>query len=129
VIVVDSSALVAVLAGAPDSGQLVARFSGEELHAPVLIDYEVLSTARQMALDGRLDDERASDLLLDLDDAPIVRWQPSNALRRRAFELRQTIGAHDASYVALAEALECPLVTRDAHLAGSHGHEAAIELH
>lgn len=128
-IVIDSSALVAVLVGAPDAGQLLARFGGEELHAPVLIDYEVISAARRMAYDQRLSEERTLDLLADLDDAPIVRWPPSDALRRRAYDLRHAISACDASYVALAEALECPLVTRDARLARAHGHGASIEFH
>jgi predicted nucleic acid-binding protein len=46
----------------------------------------------------------------------IERWPASGPLRRRAVQLRHTISAYDAAYVALAEALQCPLVTRDARL-------------
>jgi predicted nucleic acid-binding protein len=42
-------------------------------------------------------------------------------------ELRDTLTACDAAYVALAEALEATLVTRDARLARSSGHRARIE--
>jgi predicted nucleic acid-binding protein len=47
-------------------------------------------------------------------------------LRRRAFQLRDNLSAYDAAYVALAEALECTLVTRDARLARASGHDAQI---
>ncbi|HET8539371.1 MAG TPA: PIN domain-containing protein [Anaeromyxobacter sp.] len=49
-------------------------------------------------------------------------------LLRRAWELRASITAYDAMYVALAEALRAPLLTRDGRLARSHGHRARIEL-
>jgi predicted nucleic acid-binding protein len=42
--------------------------------------------------------------------------------------LRHNLTAYDAIYVALAEALDAPLVTRDAFLAASPGHRARIEL-
>lgn len=128
-IVLDSSALVALLAPEDDINRLRTRIHGEALHAPTLLDYEVVSAARRMTFDGRLSDTTADVLLEDLVDVPIRRWPASRGLRRRALELRHTHTAYDAAYVALAEALECPLVTRDARLARSHGHEAAIELH
>jgi predicted nucleic acid-binding protein len=129
VIVVDSSALVALLEGAPAADSLRPRLTGEELHAPALLDYEVTSAVRSMTFDGRLLEEEALAMLADLGDVPIVRWDPSYGLLQRAFLLRHTLSPHDASYVALAEALECPVVTCDARLARSHGHDAAIELH
>ncbi|MGD0981658.1 MAG: PIN domain-containing protein, partial [Solirubrobacteraceae bacterium] len=43
-----------------------------------------------------------------------------------AFQLRDHLSAYDAAYVALAEALECALVTRDARLARASGHAAQI---
>ena len=36
--------------------------------------------------------------------------------------------AYDAAYVALAEALDMPLLTCDARLSRSHGHRAKIQL-
>jgi predicted nucleic acid-binding protein len=47
-------------------------------------------------------------------------------LRRRAFGLRNNLSAYDAAYVALAEALECPLITRDRRLGRSGGHVARV---
>jgi predicted nucleic acid-binding protein len=46
----------------------------------------------------------------------------------RIWELRRSISAYDAAYVALAEVLGAPLLTRDARLGRSHGHRARIEL-
>jgi predicted nucleic acid-binding protein len=46
----------------------------------------------------------------------------------RIWDLRNNLTAYDASYVALAEALDAPLLTRDRRLAGAAGHRAQIEL-
>lgn len=46
----------------------------------------------------------------------------------RIWELRNNLTAYDAAYVALAEALEAPLLTRDRRLAAAAGHRARIEL-
>jgi predicted nucleic acid-binding protein len=71
---------------------------------------------------------RAQDLLTDFEDLPIQRWPSAGPLRRRAFQLRDSVSAYDAAYVVLAEALDCPLLTRDARLARSSGHNARIEV-
>lgn len=127
-IVVDSAALVDALtavAGTEDLRECLAR---NELHAPTLIDFEVVSALRGLTLGGHLSPARAEDLLTDLDDLRIERWPAEDPLRRRAFQLRQNLSAYDAAYVALAEALDCPLVTRDARLAGASGHSAQIDV-
>jgi len=128
VIVVDSAALVDALTTVDGTEQLRAHLAGEELHAPTLIDFDVVSAVRGLTLGGDLSAERAEDLLTDFDDLRIERWPAEDALRRRAFSLRHNLSAYDAAYVALAEALECPLVMRDARLARSRGHDARIEV-
>jgi predicted nucleic acid-binding protein len=128
VIVADSSALVDALATAPGTDELRAVLATEALHAPALVDFEVVAALRGLTLGGQISATRAQDLLSDFDDLQVQRWPAVDALRRRAFDLRDNISAYDASYVALAEALDCPLVTRDARLAGSRGHDARIEL-
>ncbi len=50
----------------------------------------------------------------------------SDGLRRRAFQLRQNVSAYDAAYIALAETLDCSLLTKDSRLRKSAGHHARI---
>jgi len=70
---------------------------------------------------------RGKEALRDLTDFPIIRY-PHDMLLFRVWELRNNLTANDAVYVALAEALSAPLLTRDARLASSPGHSATIEL-
>ena len=128
-IVVDASALIDALRDIPDGEVLRARLVGEELHAPALIDYEMVNGVRRLTLRGKLDAERADDLLTDFDDLPLQRWPGEDALRRRAFALRDQVSAYDAAYLALAEAMGCALITRDTRLARSSGHEVMVELY
>jgi predicted nucleic acid-binding protein len=128
VIVVDCSALVDALTGVADASELRTRLASEEIHAPSLLDFEIVSALRGLAIAGRLSETRAQDVLTDFEDLAIRRWPSADALRRRAFELRNNISAYDAAYVALAEALDCTLLTRDARLARTDGHHAQIEL-
>ncbi|HVX44777.1 MAG TPA: type II toxin-antitoxin system VapC family toxin [Mycobacteriales bacterium] len=127
-IVVDSAAAVDALTNAPGSDELRDRLSGEELHAPSLLDYEFVSALRGLTLAGALSAARAQDAFTDFEDLPIRRWPPADALRRRAFALRHNVSAYDAAYVVLAEALDCALVTRDARLGRSSGHAVKIEV-
>lgn len=127
-IVVDCAAVVDALTAVDDSEQLRSVLAAEEMHAPALLDFEVLSAVRGLTLGGHLTSARAQDLLNDFDDLPIRRWPSDRALRMRAFTLRHNLSAYDAAYVVLAEALGCPLVSRDARLAGSSGHDVDIRV-
>jgi predicted nucleic acid-binding protein len=127
-IVVDAAALVDALTGAPGADAVQARIREEELHAPALLDFEFVSALRGLTAGGVISESRAEDGLTDYADLPIQLWEGSDGLRRRAFQLRHNISAYDAFYVALAEALDCPLLTRDARLSRSSGHDARIEL-
>ncbi|MGI8574902.1 MAG: PIN domain-containing protein [Egibacteraceae bacterium] len=116
-IVVDSSAVVVALTTLEGIDDLRATLSEEELNAPTLLDFEVVSALRGLTLGGHLTAARGLDALTDYDDLEVLRWQSAPALRRRAFQLRANLSAYDAAYAALAEALECPLATRDSRLA------------
>lgn len=124
----DSAAVVDALTAVAGTDELRTHLATEDLHAPGLIDVEVVSALRGLTLRGHLSATRAEDLLTDFDDLPMQRWPSADALRRRAFQLRDNVSAYDAAYVALAEALDCPLVTRDGRLARSRGHSAQIEV-
>lgn len=127
-IVVDSSALLDYLLGAEPNASWVSsqlRGGAWDLHAPHIVDVEVAGVVRRSVLSGSVSAGRggaAIDVLLEL---PLRRY-PHVRLLRRAWELRSSIHVPDAMFVALAEALDAPLVTTDSRLARSHGHRAEI---
>lgn len=106
---------------------LARRVMADEIHAPFLLDTEVLSALRRLLRQKELDVERARAGLDWLFDLGIERHH-SEELAWRAFALRNSLSAYDATYVAVAELLNAPLLTADARLARSHGHHARIEL-
>ena len=128
-IVIDASALIEVLLGTSAATRLAERFfaEGETLHAPHLLDVEVAQVLRRYALAGVFGAERGVEALEDLADFPVARY-PHQPFLPRIWELRHNVTAYDAAYLALAEALAAPLVTRDAKLASAGGHQARIEL-
>lgn len=128
-IVVDASAVLEVLMQTPRAATVAARlFSpGESLHAPYLLDVEVAQVLRRYAQTAVLTDQRAREALDDLLDFPIERY-PHTTLLPRVWDLRHNLTAYDALYVALAETLQAPLVTRDGRLASAPGSTARIDL-
>ena len=108
------------------SAELAARVVGEEVHAPFLIDIEILSGLRRLVRQRELSPERASLGLERFFDLGIERHH-SVELARRVFALRNSLSAYDAAYVVVAEFLRAPLLTADGRLARSHGHHARIE--
>jgi predicted nucleic acid-binding protein len=128
VIVVDTSAVIGVLAGQPRVARLVDRVINEgDLHAPHLIDVEFQHALRRLVVAGAISDDRAADARMDFADLTIVRY-PHVSLADRMWELRHNVAAYDAAFLALAEALGAPLVTCDARLARAPGHAASVEV-
>ncbi len=127
-IVVDASALVEVLLGTPNAGAIRMRLlaNGESLHGPHLVDVEIAQVLRRYVARGDLDLARGHMALDHLTAFPLQRHS-NTALLDRIWALRHNLTAYDAAYVALAEALEAPLVTCDARLAAAPGHGARIE--
>lgn len=97
------------------------------LHAPHLVDLEVIAVLRRRSVAGDLDGRRADLAIRDLMDLPVVRY-PHVPFARRAWELRHNVTPYDAAYVALAESLDCALVTADRRMAVSPGIRCAVEV-
>jgi predicted nucleic acid-binding protein len=128
VIVSDTSAVLECLAGVDTDRRLLERLaSAGALHAPHLIDVEVLAALRGLVLGSRISEDRAHDARRDFASLRVIRY-PIIGIADRVWALRHRMTPYDASFVALAEALRCPLVTCDGRMARSGGHDAQIEL-
>jgi len=128
VLVVDTSAVLAALVGRRQAAELVEHLAQDgDLHAPHLIDTEVLHTLRRLTITAEISEDRATDALGDFAELALVRY-PHQPLSGRVWELRHNLTAYDATFVALAEALGAPLVTCDARLASAPAHRAVVAL-
>jgi predicted nucleic acid-binding protein len=117
VIVVDSSALVAMLTG-EERARVVQPLAENDLEwiVPEHFVLEVLSALRGVWLGGQLDRSGFEAASGRLGSLPLDLW-PSQPLLRRIVELAANANPYDAAYVALAERLDAPLLTLDAKLA------------
>jgi predicted nucleic acid-binding protein len=112
VIVIDSSALVEALAGDAPTDELLARVAENRLHIPYLLDYEFRNAMRGLLLGGKISDARAEGARIVKAGLPFTR-HADDVTADRAWDLRANFNGYDATYVALAEALNCALVTTD----------------
>jgi predicted nucleic acid-binding protein len=127
-IVVDASVVVEALIGGDFSRAAAERLSriGQTLHAPVTIDAEVLHALRRRWVAKIMSDADARDAVKLFQLLPITR-HPVQPHVDRIWSLRHNVTAYDAAYVALAETMDAPLLTRDLRLANSAGHTARID--
>lgn len=126
--VIDTSALMEVLGAAAPDKALTRLVSTGYAHAPEMIELEAVSFLRKSVRRGAMSLVTAEGVLGNLRELPIAR-SPHRALLPRVWALRDSLTAYDAAFVALAEKLDCPLVTCDARLAKSHGHDVTIDLY
>jgi len=128
VLVVDASVLApAVADGGVDGDDFRARLRGESLAGPDLLRVEVMSMLRRHASAGLLSPAQSDRAMDDLLGLPITVY-PGAPLLRRAWVLRRNVTAYDACYIALAEALDCPLLTADRRLANAPMVRCVIEV-
>ncbi len=128
-IVLDASAAVEWMLQRPAGLRIESRIysRNETLHAPHLLDLEVMQTLRRLARQREIPDDRAEDAIRDFVDTRIKLY-PHRLFLPRIWQMRHNFSAYDAAYVSLAEALGAPLITADARLAAASGHRARIEL-
>jgi predicted nucleic acid-binding protein len=128
-IVLDASAAVDWLLQTAAGQRIEQRIysKAESLHSPHLIDLEVAQVLRRLVLEETITARRASEAINDLGDLRITRYA-HHVFLPRIWQHRNNFSAYDAAYVALAESLSVPLITRDNRLASAPGHHAKIEL-
>lgn len=115
-IVVDCSAVIDALVAA-DGSEVSDLLGSDRLAAPHLLDHEVVAALRGLVVGGHIEPWRAEQALASYERLLVTRWMFAGDLRRRSWGLRNNFSAYDAAYVSLAEALDCPLLTRDLRLA------------
>ena len=128
-IVIDASVLANFLVDDGPSGAKArsALSDAGEAFVPDLIDVETAAVLRKRWIAQDITESRfvmAIDILAEL---PFRRY-PTSLFLRRAYELRSTITAYDAMYVALAESLDCELLTCDARLARASGPRCPVRV-
>ncbi len=128
-IVLDASAVVALLLNGSAGRRVAEAISSPalSLHAPELLDVEVLQALRRYVRTGALTAERGAVSVGALGQLDIARYGHAD-FASRMWALRENLTAYDAAYIALAEALDAPLLTLDARLAAAPGHQAEVRL-
>lgn len=123
-IVLDASAAVSALLNDGPARRLLAA---EAIHVPHLVDVEVVSVLRRQAAAGVLRTEDARQALDVWRRLGLIRYA-AGPLLERVWELRAAVTAYDAMYVALAENLDCALVTADSRLSGANGPRCTVTV-
>ena len=127
-LVCDASALAALLLDeGPDGSWVAQTLAGSRLCAPALVSWGTANVIRRLELAGGVGPDQAVQAHVDLLDLAIELW-PYELLAGRAWELRRNLSIYDASYAALSELLQTPLVTLDRRLAGAPGLACPILL-
>jgi predicted nucleic acid-binding protein len=119
-IVIDASAFAELLLRTPTGLAIAGIVAGADLIAPDVINPETMQTLRGLERGGKLSSERAKKAIAKLVGSDLARV-PTVGLMQDAWTLRANVSAYDACYVALARALDCPLLTKDAPLQRAPG--------
>jgi predicted nucleic acid-binding protein len=131
-LVVDASAVTELLLGRPAAEHIAEHLVDHafDLHAPHLLDIEVLSALRRVVFSGAASADRGNAAVADFLDMRIERYA-HELLVSRIWSLRDNVSAYDAAYVALAESLTdepVGLLTADARLARAAREHAEISV-
>lgn len=119
--VVDASLLVAALVDSGHEGRWAESALAEgHLAGPELVLVEATNILRRLEQRGDISSIEATTAHGDLLRLEIELF-PFAPFAERIWALRGNLTSYDAWYVALAEALDCPLLTLDRRLSRAHG--------
>ena len=124
--VIDASALVAAAVEEDDDALWALELiRSRDLACPAMVYAECAQSLRRMVLRGDRSADEAQRLLRDIIGIPktLHSFAP---FADRIWELRHNLTAYDAWYVALAEALSCPLVTLDLRISRAGGIQCEV---
>ena len=121
--VIDAGVVVGLLTNAIDA----AVIDGVELSAPHLIDSEVIHVLWRMTTNGKIS-ATAADVAFAGFRLLAIRRRPVSPLLDRMWDLRHNLSGYDATYVALAEAIDEPLLTTDCRLATVPGIRCQVQV-
>lgn len=125
-LVADASVVVAALVDSGPAGAWAERMlRSDDVGAPHLMPAEVANLLRRAVLAGKISEDTAALAHADLVAFPIELF-PYAPFAERVWELRGTVTAYDAWYVALAETLEARLATLDVKLSRATGPRCAF---
>lgn len=128
-IVIDCSAMVELLTAKTAAGESIAArvSSAQTLYAPYVLDGEVISALLGLTRGRKITDREAEAALGNYGAFPIERYDVL-PLWPRIKSLYASLPAHDAQYVALAEALHVSLVTADGRIGRSEAARCGVEV-
>jgi len=124
VIVVDASAALSALLNAGPARRALAE---SQLHVPHLIDPEVAGGLRRLVSAREVDPETGRSALDTWRRLGVLRY-PVHPFLDRVWALRENVSAYDATYVALAEHLDCALLTADGRLGRAAGIRCQVSV-
>ncbi len=127
-VVLDASAVIETLVTWTSKGDVVAdRIRDCSVIAPAMFAFEVTNVIRRWLSARRLSPEAAELAWIGLNELDVELWQWAT-IADRVWQLKGSLSAYDASYIALTEVMDCPLVTTDARLAAMVPPTCQVEL-
>ncbi len=125
-LVADASAIVDLLAGAPNAGAIAAALAPfPEIDVPEHFHVEAISALRGMLLRDDIAADRAERALQLLAELRVIR-HPVEPLTRSIWSMRDTLTAYDAAYLAVAQNIDAQLLTTDRGLATAARHDRRL---
>ena len=117
-VVADYSAFVELRVDSPTAPVVLRALAGQQIHAPDLISFEVLSAIRGHVRGAKLTSAQgiAAMRAFEAIEDHLELWPLLDVMTEHAIQLRENVSSYDATYVTLAKILPCPLVTADARL-------------